>query len=442
MPIIGSFASGGGRGFGGLRTYAPPVPPQTYFISYDTAGSANLYLNSNITDSDGNLYTVGQWTPTSNGYIAKYNSSGVGQWYRRFYENEGSPYDWGGHLATTSTDEIWITHTTDLSGANSPALSKVNKSTGQFLSTTFLRSASGGNNYTYGDLAVDSSNNFYITGQGDYDGSGFKFFTCKFNSSGVLQWQRRYYTGWSTGYTIAVDSSANSYQGGLAQVSGINNAFLAKRNSSGTNQWQSRYLESGGAGVGNYIYDIKVDSNDNTYFTCLSGTAGSYTSHLVKINNSDGAIVWQRKISGTPSMVSLTIDTVGNIYVAGSNGSTTTLLMKYNSSGTLQWTRTITNSISPNRIRWKNNSLYLTGQISNGSYQIGYNIKVPDDGSKTGTYTNGGITHVYAVGSISDTAGTLTTASGGTTDDAGSMSVPSHSMANISASPTRYNTVI
>ena len=439
MPIIGSFASGGGRGFGGLRTYAPPVPPQTYFISYDTGGSVNLTLNGNAVDASDNSYVVGQWS-NNNGYMAKYNSSGVGQWYRQFYESAGSAYDWGGQAVIDSNDNLWITHTTDLSGANSPALSKINNSAGTFASTSYLLSATGGNNYVYGRLSVDSSNNFYITGQGDYDGSGFKLFSCKFNSSGVLQWQKRYLATWSTGYGISVDSAGNSYTCGRHNGSGTYTAFLAKRNTSGTSQWQRTYTESAGA---NYINDVHVDANDNTYFCSIAGTTGSFSSHLVKIDNATGDISWQRKITGSPFISAITTDPNGNIYVGGfASGSDTGLIMKYNSSGTLQWSRTMTGINYFVRMIWKNNSLYLSSYNTIGGYSSGLTIKVPDDGSKTGTYTNGGVTHVYAVGSISDTAGTLTAAAGGTTDSAGTMSTPSYSMTNIASSPTRYRTVI
>ena len=140
-------------------------------------------------------------------------------------------------------------------------------------------------------------------------------------------------------------------------------------------------------------------------------------------------------------MVCVTTDIAGNVYVGGSNGTGNGLIMKYSSSGTLQWTRTMTNSYGPNRIRWSKNSIFLSN--SGGRQVNAWTIKVPDDGSKIGTYTNGGITHIYAVGSISDSAGTLTASAGGTTDDAGSMSIQTGlTMTNIAASPTRYNTII
>jgi hypothetical protein len=439
MPIIGSFASGGSRGFGGLRTYGPFVPPQTYFVSYDTGASVNLTINGSAIDSSDNSYVVGQWS-NNNGYMAKYNNAGVGQWYRQFYESQGVAYDWGNQAVIDSNDNLWITHTTDLSGANSPALSKVNVSTGTFASTSYMLSSSGGNNYIGGRLSVDASNNLYFTGQGDYDGSGFKLFTCKYNSSGVMQWQRRYLAPWSTGYAVTVDSSSNSYTGGRHNASGSYVAFLAKRNTSGTNQWQRTYTESAGE---NYINDVHVDLNDNTYFCSVAGTAGSRSSHLVKIDNASGDIIWQRRITGSPFISAITTDLSGNIYVGGfATGTDTGLIMKYNSSGTLQWSRTMTSINYFIRIIWKNNSLYLSSNNTIGGYTSALTIKVPDDGSKTGTYINGSATHVYAAGSVSDTSGTLTAGSGGATDSAGTMSTPSYSMTNIASSPTRYKTTI
>jgi hypothetical protein len=151
---------------------------------------------------------------------------------------------------------------------------------------------------------VDSSDNIYVTG---YTAGGLDWntnsgdndtFLVKYNSSGTKQWTQQ--LGTSTddlGYGVAVDSSNNIYltgwtQGGLDGNinAGGQDIFLVKYNSSGTKQW-TQQLGSTSHEVGN---GVTVDSSDNIYVTGttyggLDGNtnSGNLDIFLVKFN-SDG----------------------------------------------------------------------------------------------------------------------------------------------------------
>ena len=92
-------------------------------------------------------------------------------------------------------------------------------------------------------LNLDSSGNLYITGitnpgvEGSYD-----ILVAKYNSSGVLQWQRNLgETSVENAYAIASDSSGNVYISGNYYKAGVTSNWdivVFKYNSSGVLQWQ------------------------------------------------------------------------------------------------------------------------------------------------------------------------------------------------------------
>jgi hypothetical protein len=100
-------------------------------------------------------------------------------------------------------------------------------------------------------------------------------------------------------------------------------------------------------------------------------------------------------------------DTSGNIYV--SNGG---YLAKYNSSGTLQFQRTVTVSATALTQSTETyvigNTVYF-GAYSTGSPFGGVTFSVPTDGSLTGTYSVGGKSITYTSSSQTDTTVTLAT---------------------------------
>jgi len=123
-----------------------------------------------------------------------------------------------------------------------------------------------------------------------------------------------------------------------------------KYNSSGTKQW-TKQLGTSRTNVG---YDVTTDSSDNIYITGytqdgLDGNTsmGEVDIFLVKYNSS-GTKQWT-KLLGTPSDdwgLGMAIDSSDNLYMTGytnsgldgntSSGGRDIFLVKYNSSGTIQ----------------------------------------------------------------------------------------------------------
>ena len=149
------------------------------------------------------------------------------------------------------------------------------------------------------------------------------------------------------GESVAIDSADNAYVLGRTDSTGAgsNDFLLAKYDSSGSIQWQ-RTLGGASSDVG---YSVAIDSADNVYvfgYTDSTG-AGNYDFLLAKYNSS-GSIQWQRTLGGLDGETgySVAIDSADNVYVFGytdstGEGSNDFLLAKYNSSGSIQWQRVL-----------------------------------------------------------------------------------------------------
>jgi len=171
------------------------------------------------------------------------------------------------------------------------------------------------------------------------------------------------------GHGIAVDSSGNIYVAGYTtgDLDGESNAnpgtadiFLTKYDASGTRQWTRLAGTTGGDESG--WSAVAVDGSGNIYVTgWTSGNldgetnAGGSDAVLIKYNAS-GTRQWTRLLgsAGSDSAWSVAVDGSGNVYISGftdgslgdqtNSGGTDAFVAKYNSSGTFQWVRQLGNA--------------------------------------------------------------------------------------------------
>ena len=331
--------------------------------------SSKDYGTSVTTDSSGNIYVTGYTEGGLDGntnsgesdiFLVKYNSSGAKQWTEQLGT---SSKDDGTSVTTDSSGNIYMTGFTTggldgntNSGGTDMFLVKYN-STGTKQWTKQL----GTSSLDYGNgITSDSSGNIYVTGitSGGLDGNTIygknDMFLVKYNSSGTKQWTKQLGTSSSDeGRGITTDSSGNIYVTG---VIGSGDIFLVKYDSSGTKQWTKQL----GTSKGDHGNGVTTDSSGNIYVTGytiglenyigLDGNTslGSLDIFLVKYNSS-GTKQWTKQF-GTSSMdegTGVTTDSSGNIYVTGStylggldgntsSGSYDIFLVKYNSDGVKQ----------------------------------------------------------------------------------------------------------
>jgi len=309
-------------------------------------------------------------------------------------------------------------------------------------------------------ISVDSSGNIYT-----YSGNGSAAFSsgirsAKYNSSGTLQYQNNTTTNATAGRPVssAIDSSGNTFVALYFNVTccciGLFSPAIIKYDSSGSVIWGNYYslsavgydssdiaIDTSGniwsVGVNNFVRvnssgtatlfrtsstlfsGIVIDSSNNIYMT---GKESSGQNAILCNVSSAGVINWQRKIVLGTTMAqqrAIDVDSSGNVYYAamvtttGSPGST--IILKYNSSGTLQWQRTLTvgTTSSTNTLAYDlkvvNNNFSIVGTANSGSGIHGFVFNAPTNGALTGTIVNGGANYVYAISSGTESAGTIAT---------------------------------
>jgi len=342
---------------------------------------------------------------SSEGCIVKYSQDGNAKWNVRI-QGQGTTTVWG--TATDSMDNVYaVGSITTTTAANIATFFNADGSIG---GTYAMRIGSGTDAFivkyntagrfqwaasvsgpsvscTAYSVAIDTSGNAYVVGAGGaavltaYNANGTAFgttlasagggdaFIVKYNSSGTVQWVARVAsTATDIAYGIAVDSSGNAYvtgQGGSAVTitayssngaafgttlanSGLNDVFTVKYNSSGTVQWVAR-VASSAADVG---YAAAVDSSGNVYITGGAGaatttafnsngtafsptlaSAGLGDAFLVKYNTT-GSVQWVARIASTAGDIGygIAVDSGGNVFVTGAQGAAT--LTAFNFNGT------------------------------------------------------------------------------------------------------------
>ena len=270
-------------------------------------------------DSSGNVYVTGHTGSQGAGgndiLIAKYNTSGVIQWQRTL---GGAGTDAGTGIAVDSSGNVYVTGYTVSDSSYNVLIAKYNTSG----VIQWQRTLGGINNDTGNSIAVDSSGNVYVTGYtGSQGAGGYDILIAKYNTSGVIQWQRTFGgIDIDVGAGIAVDSSGNVYVTGYTVSAGAYDILIAKYNTSGVIQWQ-RTLGGAGTDAGT---GIAVDSSGNVYVTGYTGSQGAGGNDiLIAKYNTSGVIQWQRTLGGASSDAgnSIAVDSSGNVYVTGHTGS-------------------------------------------------------------------------------------------------------------------------
>jgi len=218
-------------------------------------------------------------------------------------------------------------------------------------------------------MAVDTTGNVYVTGvsYGALDGnpgSGeFDIILMKYNDSGLSQWTRQIGTSSDDyGNSIAVDGNGNIYVAGYTlgsldgnESAGRDDIALVKYSAAGTKQW-TRQLGSPDV---DEALGVGIDGSGNVYvagvtYSSLDGytRAGEFDIVLAKYSPA-GETQWVRQLGSTETdeAYALAVDTNGNAYITGltagdldgntSAGGNDMFLVKYDASGTKQWTKQI-----------------------------------------------------------------------------------------------------
>ena len=407
-----------------------PAAPPAWVLAYYTTGSNNVGGGSLYLDSSQVLTPLGQ-LGSSNFSLMTVSAAG----------SISAQKTWVGSLNSSSRYRAYYDTTNNFlyipSGGATTGVTKINPSASTAQWSNYLSISQESSSASY-DTTVDSSQNVYVVGVLRTNPSCCTFqyrnYLSKYNSSGTRQWTaqraRDVSSNYNVFYGVVLDGSSQPVAVGSYNSTAGLAALIMKFDTSGTVVWQNQLTTNGPV-----FRSIAKDSSNNYYVGGSTNNDG-----LVAKYNDSGTLQWQRKltVSGRQYEIWKTrCDSSGNSYHFGQindSSSGSTYLLKYNSSGTLQWQRVI----SPTSGFYLNSNLadfildttdsaiiinYGASNVtSTGNGYVKLVLKYPMDGSKTGSYTVGTATFSISAGSGSEDAATTTSGTANNLSDALSLS--------------------
>ncbi len=294
-----------------------PSGMQIWERKYTSAGNYNDFASSIVVDSLDNIYIIGK---SYHFYVTiKYDSSGMQQWIDTYNddENDHTPH-------AIAIDKDCNVYVTGGSGGDTSTLVDIatikynSEGTRQWVAR--FNSLYNENDYAL-DIGVDNEGNVYVCGgsQGDlyYD----DYITVKYDSSGIEQWNRRYNGSdnfLDQARSLAIDQSNNVYITGYSTHSGTGYDFTTiKYNKHGDQMWLIKYNN----GLNDMANKITIDTLNYLYITGESDGSGTNKDYAIIKYDSTGNELWVQRYdySGQypdyPS--SIVVDGYGNVYVTG-----------------------------------------------------------------------------------------------------------------------------
>jgi hypothetical protein len=201
-------------------------------------------------------------------------------------------------------------------------------------------------------MAIDSSNNIFLAGE-TYRYQGADAFIVKYDQNGSRLWEQHIGSPDNEfGKDVAVDSAGNAYLSGsttgnlgVGRTGNPYDGFLVKYSPNGTKQWTMQFPDS----IGDTAETVSVNSAGSIY---VAGAIGLLDSYVAKFD-SDRNLAWRitpnYSVNGGYTQIEESAtDGNGNLYVVGATNAvfdglgfsqTDTVVAKYDTLGNLLWQR-------------------------------------------------------------------------------------------------------
>jgi uncharacterized delta-60 repeat protein len=269
--VTGTSSIDAGSDFDYLTVKYNSAGQEQWVASYNGPGNALDSPHGIAVDSSGNVYVTGEsygLDSAADYATIKYNTTGQEQWVAR-YNGPANYNDAAEAIALDGSANVYVTgysYGVDNVG-NDYATIKYN-SAGQEQWVARYNGAASLDDYATA-IVADSSGNVYVTGDSDEVFYASDYTTIKYDSAGQQQWVSRYdgpANGVDFAEAIALDSSNNVYVTGGSAGQGTRSDFATvKYNSTGEEQWVVRY--DGPGNRDDQANAIAVDASGNVYVT-------------------------------------------------------------------------------------------------------------------------------------------------------------------------------
>lgn len=393
-----------------------------YWIARLSTASNNEYVSGLAVTANNDIYFCGKY-PTSPGYalIGKMDKNANLSWQRSL--GSGGFYSYAAaDIALDSSENSYIA--LNESGGGTRAIVCSYSSSG---SIRWQRSIT---NAYINAIATNSSGDTYIAGfTGSFNAE--EAYIAKYNSSGVLQWQNilSMDEGESSLYSaITLDASDNPVVCGIYTPSTFDRFLTVKYNSSGVLQFQ-RSVHTANANwtataiTADAFSNVFVFGKGNDALGAIKYTSnGTYSASTVINRTVDSVAAATKDSSGNIYIVST--DNIGT-YFSGTERRNDFYAVKYDNSLSVQYQRYLgtANSETAYAIAVQPFSLYLAGAaftsfVFGPTAPNGLIAHLALNGSGTGTYdsyyynsaswSTVSMTLLFSTTSISDSSVTLT----------------------------------
>jgi uncharacterized delta-60 repeat protein len=243
---------------------------------YNGPGDGFDQATSIAVDHEGNVYvtgfSVGIGTGTDYATI-KYDADGNELWVRR-YNGPGNSADDAAAIAVDASGNVYVTGLSDGAGTSFDYATVKYDGSGNELWVARYNGPGNGIDAATA-LDVGAGDNVFVTGRSAGSGTSFDYATIKYNAAGAEQWVKRYngpLNGADEARALALDASDNVYVTGSSEGDGTGADYATvKYDGSGTELWVQRYDAANGADA---AASLAVDDESNVYVT---GTSFSNT---------------------------------------------------------------------------------------------------------------------------------------------------------------------
>jgi uncharacterized delta-60 repeat protein len=296
-----------------------------------------------VVDNSGNVYVACKTYTTSVEFLTiKYNSAGVEQWTK--LAGSTTQNEWAQFIGLDNSGEVNVGGTAYLT--NPPPYDPIGYYMIKYSPDGSY--AVGGNTYnsssTMRGMVVSPQGNVYVTGEASGTNQSRDFVTVKYNSSGTLQWVKRFnYAGIDRPTDIVIDENENIFITGYSTIPSVQAyAITVKYNSSGDSLWSNIYTHQNFQN--NSASKIVLDEPGDMYVAIYYyNTGNTVVNELIKLNN-NGVYQWAYNYKCLSQPTSIKEDSDGNIYITGFGGLNQSMwdyiTMKCDSSGKIKWIRT------------------------------------------------------------------------------------------------------